>query len=88
MAKSLSEYSSAPMLITPECDTPGCSIAGDQYTMVRCRRCGGWFCPEHIDAAAGARLVRPGRLGSSALRDLAYYQGICVPCHQAHESVH
>jgi hypothetical protein len=53
--------------------------------MVRCRGCGAWFCPEHIDAAEGARLVR---LGGAKLKDLAYYQGICVACHQARKLVH
>jgi hypothetical protein len=85
MASSLSGHAPARLLITPECEAPGCNITGDQYTMVRCQACGAWFCPEHIDAAAGARLVR---LGRSALRDVAYYEGICVPCHQAHELVH
>jgi hypothetical protein len=85
MAVSLSGSMPAHLLITPECNAPGRSVAGDQYTMVHCRACGAWFCPEYIDAAAGARLVR---LGSSALRDLAYYEGICVLCHQAREPVH
>jgi hypothetical protein len=85
MTISLSGHQPTPLLITPECDAPGCSVAGDQYTMVRCRSCGAWFCPEHIDAAAGARLVR---LGKSAPSGLAYYQGICLACHQAHEPVH
>jgi hypothetical protein len=85
MAISLSGHLPAPLLITPECGVPGCSVVGDQYTMVRCRRCGAWFCQDHIDAAAGARLVR---LGSSALRDLTYYEGLCVACHQAHKPVH
>lgn len=85
MAISLSGRLPAPLLITPECHAPGCGVTGDQYTMVRCRRCGAWFCSEHIAAAEGAILVR---LGSSALSDLAYYQGICVPCHQGHSPVH
>src|SRR5215469_1979180 len=33
----------AAMLFTPECETSGCHVAGDKYTMVRCRGCGGWF---------------------------------------------
>ena len=75
----------APTLITPECDAPGCDVAGDQYTMVRCRGCGAWFCSEHIDGEEGVTLVRPrGR----ALSGLAYYQGICIPCRQAHERTH
>ena len=84
MAISLPGHLPAPLLITPECSAPGCTAAGDQYTMVHRRACGAWFCPEHIDAAVGARLVRPGR---SALRELAYYEGICVPCHRADEPV-
>jgi hypothetical protein len=69
-------------LITPECEAPGCSVDGDQYTMVRCRACCGWFCPEHIAAQEGVTLVRPA---PRALRNLAYYQGMCEPCHQAHQ---
>jgi hypothetical protein len=63
----------------------GCSVASDQYTMVRCRGCGGWFCPEHIDAQEGVRLVRPV---VRALHGLAFYQGVCVPCHQADQRTH
>jgi hypothetical protein len=79
------EHWPAPTLITPECDAPGCGVAGDQYTMVRCRGCGAWFCPEHIAGEEGVTLVRPrGR----ALSGLAYYQGICVPCLQARQRTH
>ena len=85
MAISLSGRLPEPLLITPDCHSPDCGVTGDQYTMVQCRACGGWFGPAHIDAAAGARLVRLGRW---ELRDLAYYEGICVPCHQAHEPIH
>jgi hypothetical protein len=85
MDLSRSGHTPAPLLITPECDAPGCTVEGDQYTMVRCRGCGAWFCPEHIDAAAGARLVR---LVGAKLKDLAYYQGICAACYRAHEPVH
>jgi hypothetical protein len=75
----------APTLITPECDAPGCDVAGDQYTMVRCRGCGAWFCPEHIAGEEGVTLVHPiGR----ALSGLAYYQGSCVPCQQARQRTH
>jgi hypothetical protein len=74
----------ASTLITPECDAPGCDVAGDQYTMVRCRGCGAWFCPEHIAGEEGVTLVRPrGR----ALSGLAYYQGSCVPCLQARQRI-
>jgi hypothetical protein len=82
MALLPSGHSPGPTLITPECDASGCGVAGDQNTMVRCRRCAAWFCPEHIDAAEGVTLIRPIRL---ALGGLAYYQGICVPCQQAHQ---
>jgi hypothetical protein len=75
----------ATTLMTPECEAPGCSVASDQYTMVRCRGCGGWFCPEHIDAQEGVRLVRPV---VRALHGLAFYQGVCVPCHQADQRTH
>jgi hypothetical protein len=75
---------SSPVLITPECDAPGCGVAGDQYTMVRCRGCGGWFCVKHIAAAEGVTLVRTVR---RALNGLAYYQGSCVPCLQARERI-
>jgi hypothetical protein len=85
MALSLSrEHGPAPTLITPECDAPGCDVAGDQYTMVRCRGCGAWFCPEHIDAAEGVTLVRPR---SQALTGLAYYEGICIPCQPARQRI-
>ncbi len=49
-----------PTLLTPECDAPGCSVAGDQYTMIRCRGCGAWFCPDHIAKAAASRASRHG----------------------------
>jgi len=72
----------APILITPECGAPGCSVAGDQYTMVRCGGCHRWFCPEHIDTEEGVTLMRPAR---PALRGLAYYQGSCALCQQARQ---
>ena len=86
MALSLSEgHCPAPTLITPECGAPSCDVTGDQYTMVRCRECGAWFCPEHIASEEGVTLVRPrGR----ALSGLAYYQGICVSCQQARQRTH
>jgi len=71
-----------PTLLTPECDAPGCSVAGDQYTMVHCRSCGAWFCPDHIAAAEGVTLMCPP---DPALRGLAYYQGRCVSCQQARQ---
>lgn len=79
---SLSGHGPGPTLITPECDAPGCGVAGDQYTMIRCRGCGAWFCPEHVAAEEGVTLVRPA---SRALSGLAFYQGICVPCQQARQ---
>jgi hypothetical protein len=85
MVLSRAEHWPAPTLITPECDAPGCDVAGDQYTMVRCRRCGAWFCPEHIAADQGVTLVRSAR---RALSGLAYYQGLCVPCQQARQRTH
>ena len=72
-------YSSSPMLITPECEASGCYVAGDQYTMVRCRDCGGWFCTDHIAAQEGVTLIHPV---SRVIRGLAYYQGICLTCRQ------
>src|SRR5262245_47967220 len=74
-----------PMVITPECGAPGCSVTGDQYTMVRCRLCDHWFCPDHIDAEEGVTLARPVR---PALRGLAYYQGLCVLCQRAPATSH
>ena len=67
------------MLLTPECEATGCNVAGDQYTMVRCGECGGWFCIDHIDAKEGATLVYPA---PRVLLGLAYYQGICLACRQ------
>lgn len=64
-------------LITPQCAAPGCTAAGDQYTMVRCRTCGAWVCPEHIAAEEGVMLRRYGRPAPS---DLCYYQGLCTSC--------
>jgi hypothetical protein len=82
MAIPLSRHLPASTLITPECDAPGCGVAGDQYTMIHCRVCGEWFCPEHIAADEGVTLVRPT---SRPLSGLAYYQGSCVPCQQARQ---
>jgi hypothetical protein len=65
------------MLFTLECETSGCHVAGDQYTMVRCRGCGGWFCTDHIDAQESVTLIY---LAPRALKDLAYYQGVCQTC--------
>jgi hypothetical protein len=85
MAISLSGSVPARLLITPECNAPGCNVAGDQYTMVRCHACGAWFCPDHIAADQEVTLIRPAR---RALSGLAYYQGLCTPCWQARERTH
>jgi hypothetical protein len=70
-------HSPAAILLTPECEASGCHVAGDQYTMIRCRGCGGWFCNDHIDAQEGVTLIH---LAPQVLRGLAYYQGICQAC--------
>ena len=72
-------HAPAATLITPECEALGCSVAGDQYTMVRCHACGGWFCSEHIAAQEGVTLVP---LAPRVLRGLAYYEGTCLACRQ------
>jgi hypothetical protein len=74
-------HSPAITLMTPECGTPGCNVAGDQYTMVHCRECKEWFCPDHIAAEEGVKLVCPS---PRSLLSLRYYEGSCVPCQQAH----
>jgi hypothetical protein len=68
---------SEPMLIAPECHAAGCHNDGDQYMMVKCRSCGHWFCPEHLESEDGARSVT---LVDSGLRGLSYYQGHCAAC--------
>jgi hypothetical protein len=65
-----------PTLVTPECAAPGCRVTGDQFTMVRCRGCGKWFCPVHVDTAAPARLIRL----RASLGGIAYYEGLCASC--------
>jgi len=67
------------MLLTPECEASGCHVAGDQYTMVRCGECGGWFCTYHIDAQEGVTLIHPA---PRVLKSTAYYQSICLACRQ------
>ncbi len=47
-----------PTLLTPECDAPGCSVAGDQYTMIRCRGCGAWFCPHRTRHPVGSPTIK------------------------------
>ncbi len=70
---------SAPMMITPECHADGCHNDGDQYTMVKCRSCGHWFCAEHFRSEDEDRSVA---LVASGLRGLAYYQGYCASCRE------
>jgi hypothetical protein len=68
-------------LITPECETPGCRVAGDQHTMIRCRKCSAWFCSEHIAADSEVTLLRP----APWILNLAYYEGICSACQQVRQ---
>ena len=68
-----------PLLIAPECHASGCHHGGDQYTMVKCRACGHWFCPEHLLSDDGARSVT---LVDSGMRGLSYYQGHCAACRE------
>ncbi|MEO7001266.1 MAG: hypothetical protein ABI068_05665 [Ktedonobacterales bacterium] len=68
-----------PLLMTPECGAQGCSVEGDQYSMVRCHVCSSWFCPEHISADEPVQVVRATtRLAAG----LSYYSGICASCRQ------
>lgn len=78
-------HSCAALLLTPECEASGCTVSGDQYTMVRCHDCGGWFCPDHIDAEAGVALVHPA---PRVLRGLAYYEGLCLTCRQGRSGMY
>lgn len=66
-----------PLLIVPGCQSHGCNVAGDQYSMVLCRKCRRWFCAEHIDADEGVTLRSAD---SPSLRGLSYYQGRCLEC--------
>jgi hypothetical protein len=68
--------------ITPECEAPDCSVSGDQYTMVRCRGCKAWFCPEHVAVQEGVTLVRPA---PRTLLGLAYFEGLCHVCLEAQQ---
>ena len=63
----------APVLITPECHTPGCHNDGDQFTMIKCRLCGHWFCGSHLDPAQTLQL-------SPQAPELSIYTGLCVDC--------
>ncbi len=71
---------STPFLIAPECYAPGCHHDGDQYTMVKCRSCGHWFCGEHLSSDASADSRRDVALVESGLRGLSFYLGLCATC--------
>ena len=71
-----------PLLLTPECGAQGCTVEGDQYSMVRCHVCAGWFCAEHISADEPVRIAH---VDARLAPGLTYYSGICPTC-QAHES--
>jgi hypothetical protein len=73
-----------PILITPECGSHGCSITGDQYTMVRCRACGHWFCAEHTALEESVDLKRSGDAQGTTV---AYYLGLCQACYAARATV-
>lgn len=78
-------HHSDPVLIAPECYAPGCHHDGDQYTMVKCRSCGHWFCAEHFtgeDEGRGIALV------DSGLRGLSYYLGLCARCRERQQVRH
>lgn len=66
-----------PTMIMPECAASGCAYEGDQMTMARCRRCGHWFCPEHI---SHDRPVDAVRAVSPGLSGLTFYVGYCADC--------
>lgn len=74
----------SPVLITPECGSRGCSITGDQYTMVRCGGCNRWFCAEHTAAEDGIEIKHAHNAHTG---DIAYYQGLCQSCHDARAQV-
>jgi hypothetical protein len=74
-----------PTLITPECAMPGCSEDGDQFTMVRCRACGAWYCPDHIQQDAGVRMLPLQSAQVAKSGSLSHYVGLCVRCHQAQQ---
>ena len=68
------------MLIAPECYAPGCHHDGDQYTMIKCRECHRWYCPEHVDQQEAVRLIT---LAHPAPQSLSYYLGLCFACRGA-----
>lgn len=67
----------ATTLIIPRCQAHGCSVAGDQYTMVRCRKCDGWYCSDHIAIHETVRLIT---VAAGPAKGLSYYVGICARC--------
>jgi hypothetical protein len=74
-----------PTLIAPECHAPDCHYDGDQYVMVKCRCCGHWFCPEHVDAEESVRLINTTE---PAVEGLSYYLGLCLGCRGAMRQQH
>lgn len=68
-----------PLLLTPPCGAQGCATEGDQYSMVRCHVCSGWFCAEHI---ADDEPVRVVRVDVRLAPGLFYYAGVCAGCRQ------
>lgn len=66
-----------PLLVLPGCHARGCDVAGDQYSMVLCRKCRQWFCAKHIDTDEG---VQMRSADSPRLRGLLYYEGRCQHC--------
>ena len=71
---------SSSVLIAPECHASGCHHDGDQYTMIKCRQCQHWYCPEHVDMSETARLIT---LADPKLQNLSYYLGLCFSCRGA-----
>ncbi len=67
----------APTVIAPECHVQGCHYDGDQYTMVKCRSCDHWFCPEHLGSNETVRRVS---MVDTGLPGLSYYLGLCAEC--------
>mgnify|MGYP001225731997 CR=1 FL=1 len=68
-----------PLLLTPECGAADCTIEGDQYSMVRCHVCSGWFCADHISPDEPVRVVH---MDARLAPGLTYYSGICATCRQ------
>ena len=68
-----------PVFIAPECHVQGCHYDGDQYTMVKCRVCDHWFCPEHLGSNETVRRVS---MVDTGLPGLSYYLGLCADCRQ------